>query len=121
LTELLVELSSEVEHVMGALTMTKSASDIVVERGICEPMQRSEAARHGWVEGLLGGGVLAPMRAVSRLSERKVVLGGKDSQAAVKSKKGVIQPSQHNDIRTCLRVSRSSKLRKGRQMGSKQM
>jgi len=71
LTELLVELSSEVEHVMDALTMTKSASDIVVERGICKPMRRSEAARRGWVEGLLGGRVLAPIRGVSWLSERR--------------------------------------------------
>jgi len=34
----------EVKHVMGVLTMTELASDVVVERDICEPMQRSEAA-----------------------------------------------------------------------------
>jgi hypothetical protein len=45
LTELLVELGSEVdraagevERIMGALTMTESASDVAVERDICEPM-----------------------------------------------------------------------------------
>ena len=69
LTEVLVELSSEVEHVMDVLTMTKSASDIIVKRGICKPMRRSKAARHGWVKGLLGGRVLAPIQRVSWLTE----------------------------------------------------
>ena len=69
LTEVLVELSSEVKHVMDALTMTKSVSDIVVKRGICKPMRRSKAARHGWVEGLLGGWVLVPIQGVSWLTE----------------------------------------------------
>ena len=45
MTELLVELGSEVdraagevERIMEALTMTESASDVAVERDICEPM-----------------------------------------------------------------------------------
>ena len=66
---MLVELSSKVEHVIDVLTMTKSASDIVVKRGICKPMRRSKAARHRWVKGLLGGWVLALIWGVSWLTE----------------------------------------------------
>jgi len=60
-------VAGKVERVMGVLTMTELASDVAVERDICEPMWRSEAARHKWVEGLLGGGVLALMQVVSQL------------------------------------------------------
>ena len=44
--------------------------DVVVERDVCEPVRRREAARRGRVvEAWDGGGVLAPMRAASWLSE----------------------------------------------------
>jgi len=65
LTELLVELISEVKHVIGVLTMTKSASIIVVERGICEPMWRSKAARHGCIA--------QPYRHSGRLKQRTLL------------------------------------------------
>ena len=75
LTEPLVEFGGEVdravgevERVTGGLTATESASDVAVERDVCEPVRRSEAARRGRVAGLFGG-VLAPMRAASWLSE----------------------------------------------------
>src|SRR6266851_8897537 len=100
---------------MGALTMTKSASDIIVERGICELMWRSEAARHGWVEGLLGGGVLAPMRAVSQLSERRWSWEERTAKPLSKAKRG-----RYNQVNT-MTYERAYKyldhLRKGTQMG----
>jgi len=76
LTEPLVEFGGEVERaagevdrVMGALTATESAMDVAVERDVCELVRRREAARRGRVEAIDGGGVLAPMRAASWLSE----------------------------------------------------
>ena len=76
LTEPLVEFGGEVERapgeverVMGALTATESAMDVVVDRDVCEPVRRREAARRGRTEALDEGGVLAPMRAASWLSE----------------------------------------------------
>jgi hypothetical protein len=61
LTEPLVELGGEVdsaagdvERVMGALTATESAKDVVVESEVWEPVRRKEAARRGrfagWVD-----------------------------------------------------------------------
>jgi hypothetical protein len=74
LTEPLVELggeveraAGEVERVRGTLTATESATDVAVERDVCEPVRRREAAKRGrlTMDGLAGGGVLAPMRAAS--------------------------------------------------------
>ncbi len=76
LTEPLVEFGGEVEsapgeveRVTGALTATESASDVVVETDVWEPVRRREAARRGrladeWVEG-----VFAPIRAASWLRD----------------------------------------------------
>jgi len=62
LTDPLVELGGEVdsaagdvERVMGALTATESATDVVVESEVWEPVRRKEAARRGrlaagWVD-----------------------------------------------------------------------
>ena len=103
--------------VVGALNATELVSNIAVKSGICKPMVESEVAtRCGWVKGLFGGGVLVLMGVASQLSEGRwseSSLSGfcdlrwediilyenerRDSQVA-KSKKGAIQPSQHNDI-----------------------
>jgi hypothetical protein len=62
--------AGEVDRVTGALTATESAMDVVVESDVDEPVRRREAARRGRVvEAWDGGGVLAPMRAASWLSE----------------------------------------------------
>src|SRR5579863_40372 len=53
----------------GGLTATESAMDVAVERDVWEPVRRKEAARRGRFEGFVGGGVAAPIRAASWLSE----------------------------------------------------
>jgi len=54
---------------MGALTATESAIDVAVERDVCELVRRREAARRGRFERFIEGGVAAPIRAASWLSE----------------------------------------------------
>ena len=94
LTEPLVEFGGEVERapgeverVTGAFTATESAMDVAVERDVCEPVRRREAARRGRAEALDGGGVLAPMRAASWLSEgrRPLEEGGRSSRSTFES------------------------------------
>jgi hypothetical protein len=59
--------AGEVERVSGTLTATESATDVAVERDVCESVRRREAAKRGRLttDGLASSGVLAPIRAAS--------------------------------------------------------